>query len=46
MMELADSLNLTDYVLLTQKLEEPIVTFLLHHFNLANVFHVGVDTDP
>jgi len=46
LVQLADSLNLADDILLSQKLEEPIIALLLDDLDLANVFHVGVHSDP
>ena len=45
-MELTDSLNLTNDILFAKKLEKPVVAFFLHHFDLTDVFHIRVYTNP
>ncbi len=45
LVELSDGFNLTDDVLFKQELEQPVVV-LLFDLDLADVLHVGVNSDP
>ena len=44
--QLANSFNLTDNILLSEQLEQPVIALLLHHFYLPDVFHVRIDAYP
>ena len=45
-MQLFYSFDLPNYVIFSQKLEEPIISFFLYDFDFANILHIWVYTDP
>ena len=45
-MQLTHSLDLSDYVLLPEQLEKPIISLFLNNFDFPDIFHAWVDTDP